>query len=331
MTKYEFITFFTDEVPNIEILGGKGANIAELVKLSYNIPPGFIINTLAYNYFIEQSPHYHQIIKMLKKLYSPKDVINYSKRLEGFIQETDFPSNLKNEIKLACESIKSKSNDSCSYAVRSSATIEDAKHISFAGQLESFLYNKSLDDIFLSIKDCWKSLFSPQTLLYFLKLNNNAKKESILDVQVAVIVQEMIESDIGGVLFTGNVLNNNLNQMVINSTWGSCETITGNRINPDMIIIDKKHFKVLEKYIGKKEKISVPNPRGTGTLLIQTQHSMKNKCSLSENQIYRLYLIGLDLEKNFNHPQDIEWAIKDDQIYILQSRPITSLKLNLGM
>ncbi len=326
MNKSEYITFFIEGITNPKIVGGKAANIVKLFNSSIAIPSGCILTTHAYDYFIENSFFKNELIELLTKKYLPKEVLDLSQKIQALIEASEFPPDLRMEIQNAHEKLEQNFNYQGFLAVRSSATIEDAKLTSFAGQLESFLYNITVEDVLSSIKNCWKSLFSPQTLLYLLKINRNENNRNLTDIKVAVIIQELIEPEIGGVLFTANVLNNDLNQMIINSTWGSCETITANKINPDMIIVNKEDFKAIKTHVGKKEKIAVPSLNFQGSILKEMATKMREKCSLNEIQIRNLCKMGMELELNFNHPQDIEWAIKDGKIYVLQSRPITTLK-----
>ena len=157
-------------------------------------------------------------------------------------------------------------------------------------------------------------------------MRKNNIKISVNNLQMAVIIQKMVKSQVSGVSFTANVINNVMDEMLINSTWGLGETITSNLIIPDLIILNKKKFNIIKYIIGEKEKTSILNPEGSSTILIPTEQKNKNVSSLNESQLIKLYKLGLKLEECFNYPQDIEWAIEDDKIYILQSRPITTLR-----
>ncbi len=326
MRKLEYITFFTESTPNPALVGGKGLNIMKLVDIIDTIPPGFIVNTNAYKKFIEKSRYHDQIINLFSKNVKAKDILNHSKELKSLITRSRFPEEIKKEIKDVFDDINNKLKKKISFAVRSSATIEDSKAFSFAGQAESFLYNKTFDEILLSLKNCWSSLFSPQALLYLLQMKKKEIYLSLLDINMAVIVQKMINSEVSGVLFSVNVINNNEAQMLINSAWGLGETITDNSIIPDMIILSKNKFEIIKYDIGKKEKKSIQNPNGSGTILIENEPKYRGARSLKDKQIHQLYDLGLKLEKEFNYPQDIEWAIQNDVIYVLQTRPITTLK-----
>jgi pyruvate,water dikinase len=143
---------------------------------------------------------------------------------------------------------------------------------------------------------------------------------------MAVIIQNLIKSQVSGVLFTANVINNSKKEMLINSTWGLGETITSSLIIPDLIILNKKEFNIIKIVIGDKEHMSIPNPCESFTTLKATEHNLQKVCSLTESQLFQLYKLGLELEEIFNYPQDVEWAIEDNEIYILQSRPITTLR-----
>jgi pyruvate,water dikinase len=154
------------------------------------------------------------------------------------------------------------------------------------------------------------------------------KKYCLSDVHMAVVVQKMVDSQISGVLFTANVINGRKDQMMINSTWGLGEVIANSSIIPDMIILEKSNLRILKTVVGKKEKTAIKNPKDLGTITIDTDPELRAKCSLSENQLRNLAQLGLQLEEALNCPQDIEWAIENGTVYVLQSRPITTLNRN---
>jgi rifampicin phosphotransferase len=138
----------------------------------------------------------------------------------------------------------------------------------------------------------------------------------------------MIDSDIAGVLFTINVLNGNKNQMLVNANWGLCESITNNSVIPDLIILDKKKFNLIEFKVGNKEFRCIRNPNGPYTIIVKNEPEKQELLSLNDYQLQKIYELGLKIQKIFNYPQDIEWAFQNDILYALQSRPITSFSLN---
>jgi len=322
----DYVNNLINSKPDPGLFGGKCSNLIHLISFGINVPPGFIVNTNAYKKFHEASELSEEIQNLLSNNYNPKDVIKISSKIENIYQKTSIPLEIVNEIKTAfnetCELLGGK----ISFSVRSSANIEDSIKFSFAGQAESFLNINSFDEILEGIKKCWISLYSPNALLYFLHLRKANLNISLLDLRMAVIIQKMLKSHISGVLFTVNVINNAKTEMLINSTWGIGDTITSNLVIPDMIILNRDKFSIKKCVIGDKEKTSVFNPEGSSTILEPTQQRLRSKSSLDASQLIKLFKLGLKIEEIFSYPQDIEWAIEGNKIYILQSRPITTLR-----
>ncbi|NVM34145.1 MAG: PEP/pyruvate-binding domain-containing protein [Candidatus Lokiarchaeota archaeon] len=321
-----YVETLNEAYPNPSLYGGKGSNLIKMLKLGIRVPPGFLVNTIAYKKFINDSPLKEEIYSTLGNDYKPKDVIALSTKIKNFFLTSKIPHEIMKEIKKKFTDIYKKIGKENSFSVRSSANIEDTSNFSFAGQAESYLNKITLEEILEAIKNCWISLYSPNALLYLLQMRKNKIKISLNDLKMAVIIQKMVKSQVSGVLFTANVLNNKMDEMLINSTWGLGETITSNLIIPDLIILNKQKFEIIRTVIGDKEKSSVSNPKGSSTILIPTEQNLKESYSLNESQLFKLYKLGLKLEKCLNYPQDIEWAIEDNKIYTLQSRPITTLR-----
>jgi len=326
MKESEFVVFFPEAKPNTALLGGKGSNLIKLIKMKAKVPPGFIINTNCFKKFLNESRYYDQLMRLLAKNLNPKEILHHSGKITKLILESKIPKKIIESIKVAFNKMVKGKALKLSFAVRSSATIEDSSRFSFAGQAESYLHNITFHDILQSLKNCWASLFSPRAILYMLHMRKLGVKFSLKNIHMAVIVQQMVNSQISGVLFTSNVINNDSNQMLINSAWGLGNTIADNLIIPDTIIIKKNKFEIIKRIIGRKKKKSIKNPEGSHTIMIETHPQSRTICSLDEKQLCHLHNLGLKIENAFNLPQDIEWAIENDKIYILQSRPITTLK-----
>ncbi|TKJ16546.1 MAG: hypothetical protein CEE43_19740 [Promethearchaeota archaeon Loki_b32] len=321
-----YVETLTNAQPNLNLYGGKGSNLIEMIKLGINVPPGFILNTNAYRKFLENSNLREEISKSLSTEYSPKDILIISTKIRESFLKSQIPYEVIKEIKKAYNEMCLNFSSKISFSVRSSANIEDSSKFSFAGQAESYLNIITFKEILESIKNCWISLYSPNALLYLLHLRKKAKNLSLIDLEMAVIIQKLVKSQISGVLFTANVINNATDEMLINSTWGLGETITSNLIIPDLVILNKNKFDITKYVIGEKEKISLPNPEGSSTILTATEQKFREQSSLNKSKLLKLYNLGLKLEKHFKYPQDIEWAIENDKIYTLQSRPITTLR-----
>ena len=321
----EYITSLKEGKADTCLFGGKASNIFTLIKNEVNVPSGYAISTKAFALFLEESRIKPIIKEIFAKEYNPKEVIEISTKIKKLFLTSEVPSNIISEIQQKHIKEFSDIDEHNSYVVRSSANYEDSNNFSFAGQAQSFLNIRSITEIISSIKMCWSSLFSPQILLYLIQLNKRGFNITPLNLEMAIIVQRMLKPQVSGVLFTANVINNNKDQMMINSTWGLGETITNNTIIPDMIIIQKNGFEIMKITIGKKEKTSVANPKGDSTILIDTERKYREICSLNSSQLMQIHNLGLKLEALFNYPQDIEWAIENNTLYILQSRPITTL------
>jgi len=319
----EHINFLITSTPNSDLQGGKGSSLIKLVKIGANVPPGYIITTKSYERFIKDSKFHDILIDLFTKPFKSNEVIEHSAEIIDLIINSHIPEIVIREIKRGHILLN---EPNCSFAVRSSATIEDSTSFSFAGQANTYLFQRTINDVIKSVKRCWASLFSPQALLYFLQMKKKDNNLSLENVKMAIVIQKMVNPSVSGVLFTSNVLNNNQNQILINSSWGLGESIASNSVNPDMIILQKDNFKILEKTLGKKEKKTIPNSMRSGTVMIDTNLQSREKFSLTDSQLRELHKFGAKAEKNFNHPQDIEWGFVDKKLYILQSRPITTLK-----
>jgi pyruvate,water dikinase len=326
MEDSEFITFLDEGEPNVNLYGGKGSHLIKLKKMGVKVPNGFIINTTTFEKFIQNVENSHKIKKFLNQKLLATDIINYSKEIQSLILESSFPTLFLKELREAFNMLEKTDDAKVLIAVRSSANIEDIQNYSFAGQAESYLCLETFEELIENIKKCWISLYAPGALLYFLRIINEGHNIALKDVKMAVIVQKMIESNVSGVLFTTNILNNNPNQILINSTWGLGEAIANNLTIPDTIIVDKNDLTIVNKIIGDKEKQVINHPSESCTIVKEVEKNRRKLLSLTHSQIKTLCRISVEIEKKLEYPQDIEWAFKNGNLYILQSRPITTLK-----
>jgi pyruvate,water dikinase len=241
-----------------------------------------------------------------------------SEILRDLILKGKMPKDIENEILNAFKKLKAKY-----VAVRSSATAEDSKIDSWAGELETYL-NTTKENLIENIKKCWASLFTPRVLFYRAKRNLMDKR-----VSVAVVVQKMVQSEVSGVCFTVHPVTKDRNQMVIEACWGLGEILVQGKITPDSYVIDKSKIKtqkskfILDKNINPQEKMIVRANEGTKEVRVPKEKIGKQK--LSEDQIKKLVKICLKIENHYKDPQDIEWAFEKNKFYIVQTRPITAL------
>ena len=307
-------------------IGGKGSNLAKLIKYNFNVPEGYCIITDAYTRFIKEN-NLDTIIKSTLNKVKDSEYQNLEKiaeKIQTAIKNSTIPREILTEIEKICKSL------SCeSYVVRSSATAEDLESASFAGQYDSYLNLKSMEDIISHIKECYASLWTTRALAY--RLKNDIPYES---AQIAVIIQKMVPAKAAGVLFTKNPLSTETTEMLIESNFGLGESVVGGISSPDQFTLKQKQkktpsFEILNKKIGRKQYIIQPTDedKECGTQKVQLSEDKALEPSLTDMDIISLAEVGINIEQAFKSPQDIEWAIDDsNQLLILQSRPITSFK-----
>lgn len=272
-------------VSSKDFLGNKGKFLLQMKEYGFNVPKFFIITTEDYLDILEVNNIKNPIEKLLETL-NNKNIKEVSKKLINLISNAKLPIKIIKKINENIDTEKA-------YAVRSSGAKEDLKGISFAGQYSSFLNLSTLEAIKISIIDCYKSMFSEKLLKYF--LDNKLKGT---DLKMAVIVQEMIDSEISGVAFTINPLTGNDKEIIVEVAEGIGEALVSGRVNPEAY-----------KYNWFNEKYDYPK---------ENKLLDKEKLSLLMNTL-------LDIQLFFGYPCDIEFAFYKDDLYILQARPITKI------
>lgn len=233
--------------------GGKGANLGEMVSAGINVPKGFVITADAYKEFLRINSLNELLKDELTK--AGKDhtkLLKAAGKFRKMIKMGRLPENTVNEVKSAYQNL----GDNILVAVRSSATAEDLSEASFAGQQESYLNIRGIDDVLDKIRDCYASLWGNRAVIYRANQNYNQ-----LFVEIAVVIQEMVESEKAGVLFTLNPINNNTDEMQINSSYGLGESVVSGRVNADSYIVDKfgniKYINIGSKSLSLKYPLSI--------------------------------------------------------------------------
>jgi pyruvate,water dikinase len=310
----DYVRWFSDiSSEDIASVGGKGANLGELTGSGFNVPLGFCITVSAYWDFLgEDKKRVFDIIDSLDHM-DPGDLQKKSMQVQEIIVQQVFPPSLKVQIEAAYERLSE--SGKCPVAIRSSATSEDLPNFSFAGQHETFL-NVKKEQLMEKVKRCWASLWTPRAIRYREKQGFDHKT-----VGMCLVVQKMIFSRLSGVMFTYNSLKGNENEIVIESTFGLGEGLVSGEVTPDSFVLDKKEMRILESKISEKKQMIIAE--GEGVSVKEIPFEERNNETLSMEQIVKLAKLGLRIEKHFGSPQDIEWCIMDDEIFILQSRPVT--------
>ncbi len=301
---------------SIDIAGGKGASLGEMANNNFPIPPGFVILAAAFEKFLADSDINIEINSALSKV-NPKDVESVDSTaqiIQSLIKNCEIDGELKKEIYANFIKLDAKY-----IAVRSSATAEDSKIDSWAGELESYLYTTK-ETLLENIKKCWASLFTPRAIFY--RFERDLYKSN---VSVAVVVQKMVESEISGVAFSVHPITKDYNQMIIEAGWGLGEAIVLGKITPDSYVVSKKDNNIIDINISEQDKMIVKLDDSGGVKEIDVPEEIKNKQKLSEEEIIKLAKIVKNIEKHYASPQDVEWAYKKGEFYIVQARPITTL------
>lgn len=301
---------------DILLAGGKGANLGEMFQAQFPVPSGFCVTSGSYDAFIKENNFEDIIQDYLNKIYLQKgETHKLAYELMEILSNGKLPKTMEAEIKNAYEKL----GQDVRVAVRSSATAEDLPEASFAGQQETYLNIKGEESLINSIKKCFASLWTDRAIIYRKKTGFDKEK-----VSLAVVVQIMIEGDVSGVLFTVNPTNQNRKEMMINASYGLGEAIVSGIVTPDTVIWDREANKIKNKILGNKE-ISIVYGKAGGTIQIRNEEEKRKKFSINEKQIEALVKVAEKIEKHYGSPQDIEWAIKNNEIYILQARGITTL------
>ena len=299
---------------SIEIAGGKGANLGEMFNAGFNVPEAFVVSAQAYADFLGKDLK-NKIAKELNKLNIEDSVKldKISKKIQSLIEKAEFPKELKEEIESSYKNI----NDFV--AVRSSATTEDIKTASFAGMQATFLNIKGVDQLIKHVQKCWASLFTSRAIYY--RTQNNFDH---LQAKIAVVVQRMVNSDTSGVCFTVNPINNNKNDIVIESSFGLGEAVVAGEVTPDMYIVHKDTQEIHTKNINEQTWGYFKDQKTGKT--VKKNVKDPNAQVLTDKQIKELASMAKKIEQHYNHPQDIEFAFEKGKLHLLQSRPITTIK-----
>ncbi len=296
--------------------GGKGANLGELLKAGFNVPYGFVITTDGYQEFLTAN-HLGNDATQIFNTIQADDFDAYEKAStqirDGFCNGI-FPPDLSNEITNAYHNL-SKHHESV--AVRSSATVEDLPDFSFAGQQDTYLNICDEKSLMQAILKCWASLWTARAISY--RSKNIISNENIA---LAVVVQRMIQSEVSGVLFTANPLTGKRTETVIEATFGLGEALVSGQVEPDHYEIDNTNKRILKMILGSKA-LMIQGQDGGGTVKSDLDNASRQ--ALADEYIHSLTNLGLKAVSYFGIQQDMEWALSQNELYILQSRPITTL------
>ena len=312
-------------VNDIPIAGGKAANLGELMSAGFNVPSGFVLTTVAYDYFLEKNDLISKISPFLEKVdaNSETSLQDCSQRIRKAFDEAKVPEDLVFEILKEFHSLFESKKKLGLVAVRSSATAEDLPTASFAGQQDTFLNVYEPDDLIDKVKKCWSSLFTPRAISY-----RTSKGFEHSKVKLAVVVQKMVNSEVAGIMFTVDP-NSELPHIIVEAGYGLGEAIVGGKVTPDTYVVDKFHTKIINKRVAKQTWKLIRGKTGD-TVKADVLPSDAEKQKLTDEQILEVADVGNQIELHYNKPMDIEWCLEDGDFYVVQARPVTTLSSNGG-
>jgi len=300
---------------DVALAGGKGANLGEMYQQSIPVPNGFVVLSACFREFIGLTRLEEELATALKSVNGDDiDAMqSLSDTLTHRILEAPVPGDMSDQTLRYFDQLGAPL-----VAVRSSATAEDGADSAWAGQLDTYL-GTTRDDLLNNIKRSWASLYTPRALSYRFQ-----KKLMGSDIAVAVVIQEMVASEVSGVSFSVHPVTQDPNQLIIEAGFGLGEAVVSGLITPDSYVVRKSDLTILEDNPSSQEKGIFLNSQG-GSDWKELSPDQQTQKKLKPDEIVGLARQVIRIESLFGYPCDIEWARKGDQWYILQCRPITTL------
>jgi pyruvate,water dikinase len=287
--------------------GGKSASLGELLAAEIPVPSGFALSTAAYLAFAADDAIAAAIGD------------GATGEIADAMRAVEMPADVADEIARAYDALGQPP-----VAVRSSAVGEDSEEATFAGQQETFLWVRGADQVCEAVRDCWISLYSPTAVSYRARLGRGR------DVAMGVTVQEMVDAEVSGVMFTCNPVSGDPSMVAINASWGLGLAVVGGEVTPDDYLVSKVTGEVVRAHVNDKHHEYVPDPDGVGAVRVDVPADRRSARCLDEDALAALLGVAKRVERHFGSRQDIEWAIArgqsaPDGLYLLQSRPVTGI------
>ena len=306
---------------DLGIAGGKGANLGELTQAGIPVPPGFVVTSKTYDKFMRDTGIFNSVMDILDQvdINNTKELQEASEKIKGIIIETPIPDGISTYITEAYNQLSQRvGEEEADVAIRSSATAEDLPEASFAGQQDTFLHVQGLENVIEYVRKCWASLFEARAIFY--REENNFEHSQ---VYIAVVVQQMVDSDKAGVMFTVNPSTGE-NIALIEGSWGLGESVVSGSVTPDNYAVAKETNEILNVTISDK-KTMFTNEEGGTSIQVDVPEELRKERVLSDEELIELVEMAKRVEGHYGKPQDTEWAFHDGDLFLLQSRPITTL------
>lgn len=314
MTNVHTLPFNKIGASDLPLVGGKGANLGEMAEAGFPVPPGFCLTTAAFRHFIATCPQMETFYAALANL--PNNDLLATRKIGEEIRQTLHNLPIPDEVVTA---VSQQIDPNLAYAVRSSATAEDLPDASFAGQQDTFLNVQGETAVLNAVRRCWASLFTDRAILY--RQQNGFDHR---EVALAVVVQQMVLPELSGILFTADPVSQKRHITSIDASYGLGEALVAGLVSADLYRVNTRSNKLVEVKVGEKKLAIRPLPDGD-TVQEALPEAQQNAQVLSEAQALALAQLGQRVQAHYSQPQDIEWAIAEGTIYLLQTRPITTL------
>jgi len=304
--------FQDDGCTDVSATGGKGASLARMTALGMPVPPGFVVPAEALRSSLEAAGS----LTSLRDLLSGAGDESRRAAIAGEAHATVLETPISDELAREVSEAYGRLGEQVPVAVRSSACSEDSEAASFAGQQETYLHVQGADEVLAKIRECWASFFTERALFY------RGEKGSLDDLDIAVVVQRMVEPDVAGVMFTIDPTRGRKDRMVVEAVFGLGEGVVSGELTPDHYVLSRSGE--LKRTKLQTQPFAVVHREGGGTREEPLPPEQGEAQTLDEVALKRLAEVGLQLEQRLGGPQDIEWAIQGDELFVLQSRPVTA-------
>ncbi len=311
--------------PHVPLVGGKGASLGEMVRLGLPVPPGFVVTTTAFRQALAELDPTARRLTTIAGL-DPHDraaVETATAPLREAIATYPLPGALAEDVLVRYRRLDG-GRGSPPVAVRSSATGEDALDASFAGLQDTFLWVRDEATLLDRLRACWASLYSVESVCY--RRQRGIAEE---DAEMAVVVQQMIESRSSGVMFTRSPSTGDRSVVAVESAWGLGSAVVGGEVTPDSFTVSKVTGEVLRRQVSEKLRRHVPDGSSGGVLDEEVPAELRSVPSVTDEELGALVALAQAVEAHFGVAQDVEWAVaavgpSGDGVYLLQSRPETA-------
>lgn len=326
VTPHQFILWFEEcDKSSLPLVGGKNANLGEMVGAGVRVPPGFALTSKAFQSYMESEHLWKTVLDALSDIAADKiaTVAEAGNLIRKAILSRPIPEVIESEVVAAYDSLCDKCGvPELPVAVRSSATAEDLAEASFAGQQDTFLWVRGAAEVLKATLGCWASLFTDRAITYRARVGFPQD-----EVLMSVGIQKMVNAKCAGVMFTIDPVTGNSSKITIDANWGFGESIVQGMVCPDSFTVHKDPLEIEQCTVGQKDQCVVAQECGTAVECVPSEQ--QDILCLSDAEIIEIAKMGIRIEEHYGTPQDIEWAIDKDlpfpeNAFTTQSRPVTA-------